>query len=92
MANGLGLTPPSYSRLESGRSVLSVSQVAQLSTLLNISPSELFARVDAGSAAMQRQGVQVISEREPDLGDVVTTVLIGAALGVVLAAALKASQ
>lgn len=76
----LGVTPSSYSRLELGRSVFTVTQISQLCRLFDISSSDLFARVEQARAAVTQMGVRVSDEREPDYAGVIVNIIIGAAL------------
>jgi len=79
-ANYLGVTQPSYSRLESGRAVLSVAQLSRVCGFLGLSPSEFLQKVDFAKATMKKMGVRVEHDQAPDMGKVIVNVLMGAAL------------
>lgn len=79
-ASRLGVTQPSYSRLESGRAVLSVAQLSRACGFLGVSPSEFLKKVDYAKVSMKKMGVRVEHDQAQDTGKVIINVLMGAAL------------
>lgn len=84
-ANHLGVTQPSYSRLESGRAVLSVAQLSRVCGFLGLSPSEFLQKVDYAKLSMKEMGVRVEHDQAGDMGKVIVNVLMGAALVLLIA-------
>ncbi|RZV42832.1 MAG: XRE family transcriptional regulator [Acidimicrobiales bacterium] len=84
-ANHLGVTQPSYSRLESGRAVLSVAQLSRVCGFLGLSPSEFLQKVDYAKLSMKKMGVRVEHDQAGDMGKVIVNVLMGAALVLLIA-------
>lgn len=80
IAQKLGLTQSSYSRIESGKTSLTLVHLSDIAPHFGLSPQSLVAQVESIKLDMQRQGITVSPEKEPGLGDGVTNVLIGAAL------------
>lgn len=52
-----------YSRLESGESVLNLSQLRNVCTLLNLAPAQVLGMADQYEVQLGHQGVNVISEK-----------------------------
>lgn len=65
LAATLGLSQSAYSRLESGDSVLNLSQLRNAARELGLQPGLVLQRADQYEARLQQQGVDVISEK-PD--------------------------
>lgn len=87
-AEHMGVSPSTWSRIESGQVGLTLDQLAQAATLLGYrSPAELLATADRASTNMQRQGVRVLTGREAAKDDQTFAYLGAAALGALLAAA-----
>jgi len=63
VADSLGLSQSAYSRLESGESVLNLTQLRKVCAQLDISLAQLFAAADAYEAQLRHQGVDVIAEK-----------------------------
>lgn len=65
LAATLGLSQSAYSRLESGDSVLNLSQLRNAATQLGLQPAQVLQWADEYEARLRQQGVDVISEK-PD--------------------------
>ncbi|WP_291084526.1 helix-turn-helix transcriptional regulator [Hydrogenophaga sp.] len=65
LAATLGLSQSAYSRLESGDSVLNLSQLRNAATQLGLQPGQVLQWADQYEARLRQQGVDVISEK-PD--------------------------
>lgn len=61
----LGLSQSAYSRLESGDSVLNLSQLRNAATQLGLQPAQVLQWADQYEARLRQQGVDVVSEK-PD--------------------------
>lgn len=84
-ANYLGVTQPSYSRLETGKAVLSVAQLSRACGFLGLSPSEFLQKVDYAKQSMKKMGVRVEHDHAGDMGKLIVNVLMGAALVLLIA-------
>ncbi len=89
MAAKMGLSQPSYSRLESGKSVFSLDQMFMACDVLNISTEEIIKRVNRYIRHLQADGITVVpnkranaknAEGATDMGSLVA----GAALGAII--------
>lgn len=65
LGNLLGLGQSVVSRIESGVIPLTVDNTARIARILDLRPSELLARVEAGVAVLEKQGVRVLYGRPP---------------------------
>lgn len=91
MAQKMGLSQASYSRLESGKSSFSIDQMYQASIALGIEGHELTTALNNTIARLQESGVEVIPQvrgnttqaKASTAGDV-GKVVAGAALGALL--------
>jgi len=90
MAERMGLSQASYSRLESGKSSFSVDQMFQASLALNIPGEELNRRLYTTVLQLQENGVDVVPQlrssttQAKEGGAGLGHVLAGAALGALL--------
>ncbi|MEL4248438.1 helix-turn-helix domain-containing protein [Shewanella xiamenensis] len=96
VANRIGLSQASYSRLEGGKATFSIDQVFLVADALKISPSELFQRVctTIGKLEAEQFGV-VAQQRSNAIGSQdsqVGTLVAGAALGALLIGLLSKSK
>ena len=91
MAERMGLSQASYSRLEGGKSIFSIDQMFQAAMALNMSGEELNRRLNNTVAQLKANGVSVVpqlrgnttqarDEGSPNIGHL----LVGAALGALL--------
>ncbi len=90
IAQKMGITQASYSRLENGKSALSVDQLYAVSKVLGITIDDLFYAISKALNQAQAQGINVISptrgstksnENNPNTA---ATLLTGAAIGAAL--------
>lgn len=65
LAQVLGVSQSAYSRMESGDSIMNVTQLRVTCARLRVSPSDVLKRADGFEAQLRRQGVDVASEK-PD--------------------------
>lgn len=63
LAAALGMSQSAYSRLESGESVLNLSQLRNVCDKLNTSPAQLLHNAEQYEALLRGQGVEVIAEK-----------------------------
>jgi len=80
IAQRLGLTQSSYSRIESGKTSLTLLQLSDMAQHFGMNPHGFVAQVEHIKIDMQRQGIEVSPEKAPGLGEGVTNLLIGATL------------
>ena len=90
MAARMGLSQPSYSRLESGKSAFSVDQMYQASNALGVRFEELNTRLIHNIRELEANGIQIV---QPARGNTVKAqnqandvgqIVAGAALGALL--------
>lgn len=90
MADRMGLSQASYSRLEGGKSAFSVDQMFQAATALGIAADELNQQLNGTVLQLQANGVEVLPQlrgsttQAKDEGIGLGHVLAGAALGALL--------
>lgn len=90
MAKRMGLSQPSYSRLESGKSAFSVDQMFEAANALGISFEELNARLIHNIRELKDNGIDVVqpvranTSRAREQGNDVGQLLAGAALGALI--------
>ena len=66
VAAALGMSQSAYSRLESGESVLNLSQLRNICAELRTSPAQVLRDADEYERLLRSQGVNVISEKPID--------------------------
>jgi transcriptional regulator with XRE-family HTH domain len=64
VAEALGLSQSAYSRLESGDSVINVSQLRSIAQVIGEQPSDLLKRADRYELRLRQQGAEVVSEKK----------------------------
>jgi transcriptional regulator with XRE-family HTH domain len=94
LANRMGLSQASYSRLESGKATFSLDQMYQAADALELTGEEICNRVNNMVAVLNKSGTKVIPQvrsntrqaksKEPD--SKAGAVLAGAALGALIVA------
>lgn len=89
ISSALGITRSSYSRLETGQTALSLSQLCQLAPLFKIRPSTFVSQVEHASQNMALGGVDIRHERKPTVDGGLTNILMGAALAALVAQLLR---
>jgi len=80
IAQRLGLTQSSYSRIENGKTSLTLVQLSNMAPTFKLTPNSFIAQVENIKLNMERQGIAVTPEKESGLGEGITNILIGAAL------------
>lgn len=76
LAAALGLSQSAYSRLESGASVLNLSQLRVVAEQLGLSPAEILKSADQYALRLHQQGVQIV----PGKQDPTAAIVIGLGL------------
>lgn len=89
IAQRLGLTQSSYSRIESGKTSLTLVQLSDMAPHFGLNPHSFIAQVERIKSDMERQGIVVSPDKEPGLGEGVTNILIGATLLAVVSQMLR---
>jgi len=91
IAQKMGITQASYSRLENGKSALSVDQLYAVSKVLGITIDDLFYAISKALSQAQAQGINVISpvrgsasKSDENNPNTAATLLTGAAIGAAL--------
>lgn len=90
IAQKMGITQASYSRLENGKSALSVDQLYAVSKELGITIDDLFYAISKALSQAQAQGINVISptrgstKSDGNTPNTAATLLTGAAIGAAL--------
>ncbi|ELV8694336.1 helix-turn-helix transcriptional regulator [Vibrio fluvialis] len=98
VADKMGLTQASYSRLESGKATFSIDQMYQASAALDLSGYELIGELEKYIKHLESDGVDVepqvrsnskLASTAPKSNNQVGSFVAGAALGALLIAALS---
>ena len=89
LAGRIGLTQSTWSRIECGESAFSMDQLAKAATRLETTPSEILRRADEAASALREKGVIVSNERKKTAAKVGLALVVGAALGLLIAGVLK---
>ena len=90
MADRMGLSQASYSRLEGGKSAFSVDQMFQAATALGLSGDELNRQLNATIMHLETNGISVVPQlrgsttQAKDEAVGLGHVIVGAALGALL--------
>lgn len=91
LAKAVGVSQPTWSRIENGQSALTVDQLARAATALHMQTGQVLAMVDESTAKLERRGVRVEHKRPSE--DVSPgLVLIGAAALTALLVAILAKS
>jgi len=85
----IGLTQPSYSRIESGKTSLTLAQLSAIAPHFNVRPADFIDQVEQMKISMKRQGIEVLDGQSTGAAAGVTNIIIGAALVAVVAQLLK---
>jgi len=85
----IGLTQSSYSRIESGKTSLTLAQLSAISPHYSVRPADFIDQVEQVKMNMKRQGIDVVEEPTTKVASGVTNILIGAALLAVVAQLIK---
>ncbi|WP_219012191.1 helix-turn-helix domain-containing protein [Shewanella algae] len=96
VAQRMGLSQASYSRLEGGKATYSVDQVFLVAQALQVEPAELFQRVCTTVGKLKAEEFDVIAQQRSNAtgsqGTSVGTLVAGAALGALLVGLLSKSK
>jgi len=91
MAQRMGLSQASYSRLEGGKSAFSVDQMFQAASALSVPGDELHRQLNATISQLQNNGITVnpqlrgnTTQAKKEEGSGMGHLLVGAALGALL--------
>jgi len=63
VAGAIGLSQPAYSRLESGDSVLNLTQMRKVCAHLQLTPAQVLHAADDYEILLRQQGVDVLAEK-----------------------------
>ena len=80
LANRLQLTQSSYSRIENGKTSLTLIQLNNIAPHLRLTPQTFMAQVESVKSNMERQGIEVSPNKSASIGEGITNLLLGAAL------------
>lgn len=89
LATAVGISQSTWSKVERGRSALTVEQLARCADAIGIVPSVLLARVEDAVRRAQERGIVVSYTRDPGGLDEGVAILGAAAVGAIIAAALS---
>ena len=64
LAGALGISQSAYSRLEKGQSAMTVQQLRAVAPHVKTTPGQLLTEVEQYAALYQRQGGQIIEDKE----------------------------
>jgi transcriptional regulator with XRE-family HTH domain len=92
LASRLGVSPSTWSRVESGEVGLSLDQMAAAASALGTTPGHLISQVDQAAGHLKRRGVTVLTGKQASSDDATYAYLGAAALGAVLLAILAKSK
>lgn len=77
----LNLSASAYSRIESGTTAISVTQLRQIANLLDVRAQQLLDSADGWAQHLQMQGAQIVHEKRDNTAAIVLGLgLLGAAL------------
>lgn len=86
IADALGITQSAYSRLESGNSTFSVTQLRIAANVIGVCPNHILLQADSWEAQLRAQGqVEVVNEKSADPA----ASMIGLGILIALLASLK---
>jgi transcriptional regulator with XRE-family HTH domain len=77
LANGLGISQPAYSRLESGNNVISLIQLRKIASLLKTRSFEILHEAEKLEYELQKQGVSIIAERDAGISPAAAMIGVG---------------
>lgn len=80
LAAALGLSQSAYSRLESGDSVLNLSQLRNIAARLGLQPTLILKWADQYELQLRQQGVEIVSEKQDNSAAIVIGLGLLAAL------------
>lgn len=80
LAAFLSMSQSAYSRLESGDSVLNLTQLRNIAERLGVQPSAVLTLAEQYEAQLRRQGVQIVAEKQDNSAAIVIGLALLAAL------------
>ncbi len=89
IAQCVGLSQSTWSRIERGESAFTIEQLATAAAAFNTLPSRILEQSDSATAALEKMNVVVDAERPNRDGSMVLTIVGVAALGFLIARALS---
>lgn len=89
MAEAVGVTQSTWSRIENGQSALTVDQLARAASVLGLRSEQILALANESVENLRRQGITVEIKRPSEKLDPGLVLIAGAALAVLLAAILS---
>jgi len=88
LAEQMGMSPSTWSRIERGESALTMDQLAAVAQVLEVEPGRILRDADNVVGQLAKRGVQVERRRVPDAIGAGLALLAGAALVALVASAL----
>lgn len=92
LAQAVGVTQATWSRIENGSSALTIEQMGLAATRLGLLPSQISVLADQAVEQLQQRGVQVEPTRSSVSIDSGTALIGAAALGALIAAVFLKSK
>ncbi|MBT5435190.1 MAG: helix-turn-helix transcriptional regulator [Rhodospirillaceae bacterium] len=89
MAKKLGITQPSWSRIERGDVAISIEQLSKIADALSLQPNAIIKKADDSASALRGLNVQVDDDRTKTAKGSDGKLLVAAALGAIIAYALS---
>ena len=89
LAQLMGMSPSTWSRIERGESALTMDQLAAVAQVLEVEPGRILRDADNVARQLTRRGVQVERKRVPDAIGAGLALLAGAALVALVSSALN---
>lgn len=88
MAARMGLSQPTWSRIEHGQSALSIEKLAKTAAILETTPGRILQEADEAAEGLRKMNVVVDTERPDQASNTALVVLGGAVLAFLIAKAL----
>jgi len=89
LAAAVGVSQPTWSRIERGTQALTIEQLHAAATRLGVEPSAILARAERVSEHLRSQGVKVVRYRQVDPADGLVAIGLAALAVMALAALTK---
>jgi transcriptional regulator with XRE-family HTH domain len=89
LAQRIGLAQSTWSRIERGESAFTMEQLAKAANVMETTPSSILAQADEAAEALREKGMIVSNERSRSAAKVGLALVVGAALGLLIATVLK---
>ena len=85
MAKALNVGQSAWSRVETGQTALNIEQLRTIALELKSTPDDLLAEADRVEKYLRGRGMNVVPHEEGKQSDLATALIVGAALGLLLA-------